>query len=109
MPQATEVRIPQGSTTRVAIPIDTGGASIAGWTAKAQVRPNVDSGTVLAEFSTALGTITISSTQVAVDIAAEVSAEWTFAEGVWDLELTTLSGTQRLTQGKFTVDREVTR
>ena len=108
--QPQEVRIMQGSDTRVVIPIDPGGASVDFWTAHAQIRPTVDSGTVLADFSTGDSTIEITATQVAVLIPAAVSAAWAWSEGVWDVELTIPSqGTQRIAQGRFILDREVTR
>ena len=90
-------------------PIDLTGCVI-----RMQVRASPGDATVLAEFGTVLpltgivldgpnGTMTLTITD-------EISAAWTFANGVYDIEIAFPGGTvERLVQGKFLVDPEVTR
>jgi hypothetical protein len=84
---------------------------VAGWTAKAQVRPSVDSDTVLYEWSTVLGNAAIADGAVTLSVTPTVSSAWTWVRGAYDLEVSNAAGTitYRIAQGKIRVLPEVTR
>lgn len=95
--------------------------SLAGWSARMQVRANVDSATVLVNASTATGEISLVAPAgsavvhvVAVAVPDEVTATLTPTERTdphaYDVEIVSPGGiVERIVQGPFTVDPEVTR
>lgn len=106
--------IKQGSDQTVVIPnvVDANGVPInpAGCTVKSQVRPRSDSTTVLHEWSTALGTATVTTGQVTLIVSAATSSAWTWFDGVYDVELTDGAGkVTRIAGGQIQVSPEVTR
>lgn len=95
-------------TTSSGDPID-----LTGYTVKAQVRETPGSETVLAEWSTANGRLAIPLPEtgaIVFEIPAVETSGYTWAEGVWDMELTAPNGrVERLLSGRVYVDPEVTR
>lgn len=79
------------------------------YSARMQIRPEVSSGTVLANL-TSPGDIQLGGTAgtVIVTISAATTAGFT-KEGHYDLELVVGSVVERLVKGKMRLDREVTR
>lgn len=82
-----------------------------GWTVKSQVRASVAAPTVLHEWSTTLGNATAGSNGfVSLFWSHAETTAWTFAGGVFDIELTSPDGkVSRLDSGRITVRPEVTR
>lgn len=108
------ITIKQGEDCTLRIPavIDGAGAPInpAGCTARCQVRSRADSGAVLYEWSTALGSVTITTGQVDLTVSATVTAAWTWSNGVFDVELTDGAGhTARIAEDHIQVSPNVTR
>jgi|SRR5688572_8930036 len=92
--------------------VDEDGAaiSVSGYTAKLQVRAYRDSDTVLFEMSTENNKIVTTSGSVVLEFAQTDfdGAEW--ASGMYDLEIQNLLGKrERIMQGTFSIDPEVTR
>lgn len=86
--------------------------NLTGYTARMQVRPTVQSNTVLASLTTELGGIVL--TPATGEIKLELSAAQTNAlpagRAVYDLELISgLGFVTRLVEGSFTVKPQVTR
>jgi hypothetical protein len=84
---------------------------ITGSTAEMDVRQRVDSTTTLIELSTANGRITIdgSNGKISLLISSSDTTDL-ITNGVYDLKLTYVSGTvERILEGEFTVDPQVTR
>jgi hypothetical protein len=84
-----------------------------GYEARMQIRPTVESSTVLLAASTADGRITINGPGgiVMISIGADVTTALTWTSGgVWDLEaFTSASNVIRLAKGFAYLDLEVTR
>jgi hypothetical protein len=116
MPARHDITIYQGANfllpliwkTAAGVPID-----LTGYTAAMQIRRNVRSKDPLHSMSTELGAgITLGGVAgtIDVEIPPEVSSDFAFRTGVFDLELTPPDGkTIRLIEGKVTVSLEVTR
>jgi hypothetical protein len=117
--------IEQGSTTNFEVrylddssnPID-----LSGYQARMQLRPTVDSDTILLSLSSSLrpdgtglnlsgstGTMPLASGSIGVYISAATSSALTFSEAVYDLEISNATTVTRLLQGKIKLSREVTR
>lgn len=95
---------------------DAAGATrinLTGFTARMQVRASKASPTILHEFTTENGGITITAPltgTITIKASATITAGWTFTTGVYDLEVVSSGGiVTRLLEGTFTVDPEVTR
>jgi hypothetical protein len=109
-----DITIEQGATWRTTLTVkDSTGAvvDLSGYTARMQIRPSVESTTVLLELATADGiTITGPAGQIALVISAAATTGIAWTGAVYDLELTAPGGdVTRLLQGRVAVDREVTR
>lgn len=117
--------IEQGSTTNFEVrylddssnPID-----LSGYQARMQLRPSVESDTILLALSSSLqpdgtglnmsgstGALPLSSGSIGVYISAATSSALTFSEAVYDLEISNATTVTRLLQGKIKLSREVTR
>lgn len=85
--------------------------SLAGYSAKAQIRSTIDSETVILELSTSNGGITLSSTgEINILITAAQTAALTFREAAYDLVLTASNGDKlRLIEGAINLENTVTR
>ena len=116
-PAKTKLTIYQGATFRKRLtwtgpaptrtPID-----LTGCEARMQVRPDIESATVLVELNTTNGGITLGGVVGTVDLylTDEASAAFTWTSGVWDLEITHPSDeVTRLAYGPVNVSPEVTR
>lgn len=108
-----DLRINQGETFELAVPVlDDDGApvSLAGFTARGQIRSHAASPTVLYEWSTANGNVNFDVNAVVLTVSAATSSLWTFRTGRWDLELVATDGTvTRLVEGHVIAHPEVTR
>ncbi len=85
---------------------------LSGYTARMQVRSEVESPTVLLSMTTENGGITLGGAAGTIDlyVSAEQTAAITWEGGVWDLEIVYPSGeVTRLAQGSMSVSKEVTR
>lgn len=103
VPQAPDVEGPLPAQT----PID-----LTGCTARMQVRPEVESSTVLLELTTANGGITLGGVAGTIElfVSDDDSAAFTWQSGSWDLEIEFPGGdVRRLAQGTVNVSPEVTR
>ena len=115
-PAKLKLTIYQGATFRKrltwsagtpAVPVD-----LTGCEARMQVRPDIESATVLVELNTTNGGITLGGVVGTVDLylTDEASAAFTWTSGVWDLEITHPSDeVTRLAYGPVNVSPEVTR
>lgn len=111
--QQHNLTIPQGTTWGVAWPIvDTEGRSVdlTGWSARSQVRSDVRTEDVLHEWSSEAGTAELDNSYVTLRVAPEVSTDWTWRDGVYDVELTSPDHVvYRVAEGRISVSPEVTR
>jgi hypothetical protein len=85
---------------------------LTGYTGKMQIRPSVESVTVLMEASTANGRITIDGPNgtVAILVPADVTDPMTWSSGVYDLEVTNgATNVIRLMEGNASLSKGVTR
>lgn len=116
-PAKLKLTIYQGATFRKRLtwkgplptqtPID-----LTGCTARMQVRPEIESATVLLELTTANGGITLGGVAGTIElfVSDDASTLFTWLSGVWDLEIEFASGeVRRLVQGTVSVSPEVTR
>ena len=85
--------------------------NLTGYTARMQVRPEIESSTTLVELTTANGRITLGG--VLGTITLSMNAATTAAitdDGVYDLEIISSGGAvHRVLKGRFVLDLEVTR
>ena len=85
---------------------------LAGYSARMQVRPEIESALVLAELSTANGQIVLGAANgmLTATFTAAMTAGLDWVEGVYDLELVQPDGTPiRLFRGDIAIDLKVTR
>lgn len=86
--------------------------NLTGYSAKMQIRYTAASPSVVLELSTTNGGISLGGTAgtITLNASASQTAALTEATGVYDLELTSGSGTvTRLLSGKYTLSPEVTK
>jgi len=84
---------------------------LTGWTARMQIRPEIDSETVMVELTTENGRIVLGDEEgtVTLTLTADITEDFD-DEGVYDLELVdTYDRVYRLLKGKVKVELEVTR
>lgn len=99
-------------TGRPANPADFEPVDLTGCTARMQIRPEVESPTVLLELSTTNGRIALGgvagTATLTLDPATTAALDWD--SGVWDLEITHPGGdVSRMAEGTASVSPEVTR
>lgn len=104
----------QGSTfSRTITYKDSSGSAIdlSGYTARMQLRRNIDDASAIIELTTSNGRIALGGVAgtVTLTIAASDTAALSPVEGVYDLELVTGDTVEKLLAGTFTIQREVTR
>lgn len=111
-----KLSIDQGATFRKQFIWKTGTpatpVNLTGYTARMQIRPAVESATVLATLTTENGGIALGGAAGTIDLFLSHTATTAFAweEGVYDLELITPAGdVLRKIAGVVVVTREVTR
>lgn len=106
------ITIEQGATFYKVMTLSASSSpvNLTGYTARMQIRPEVESSEVLAELTTANGRITLNAQgQITWTIPANVTATID-VDGVYDMELIEPGGhVHRLLKGKVRLDREVTR
>ena len=84
--------------------------SMSGYSAKLQVRAYVESDTVLFEMSTDDSSIDVTTGTLILKFTEADFADATWRNGVYDLEIEASTGErERIMQGMFTIDPEVTR
>jgi hypothetical protein len=78
-------------------------------TARMQVRPTIESTTIIIELTTENGRITLLDNKITLNITAEDTTD--LIQGVYKYDLEIVTGTEvtRLVQGDFKVSPEVTR
>ena len=106
--------IKQGSTFRKPFQWIAGGSPVdmTGWTARMQIRPEVDSEIVIAELTTENGGITIEPLEGKINLyLSDVeTSTFSFEDAVYDIELVDQSGNvYRDIEGKIKLSPEVTR
>jgi len=114
-----DLLIEQGATFRHTFfrrDADKVAISLAGYEARMQIRESIDSDTVLEEFTTANGRITIEAGsetgRIDLYVGATDTEAMVWVSGVYDLELVETADPEnviRIVKGGFTVDPEVTR
>jgi hypothetical protein len=85
--------------------------NLTGYTARMQVRPEIDSAEVLVELTTQNGRIVLGGVAgtIALSLDAGITAEID-KDGVYDLEIISAGGdVYRVLKGRFVLDPEVTR
>lgn len=85
---------------------------LTGCTARMQVRPDIESATVLVELNTTNGGIALGGMAGTIElfVSDDASTLFTWTAGVWDLEIEFPGGdVRRLAQGSISVSPEVTR
>jgi hypothetical protein len=107
--------IEQGATFRRTLTVkDSAGlvVNLTGYTARMQIRPEIDSSTVMVSLTTANGGITLGGAlgTIALYLSDTTTSSMQF-EGVYDLELiqTSTGDVIRVLKGKVRLDPEVTR
>lgn len=106
--------IPQGTTWRVQWPLQDAEGDplpLVGYTARAQVRNRPSDTTIpLHEWTTENGGIILADSTVTLVVDPATSTAWEWTSGVYDVELVSADGSvSRLTQGRVSIGREVTR
>ncbi len=108
-----KLKIEQGATFRKRWRWRSGGVivDLTGYTARMQIRPDVDSDMVLADLTTQNGKLFIENKEwFGIDLNPEFTAGLNFEDAVYDYELVAPNGdVWRMLQGISTVSREVTR
>ncbi len=113
-----DLTIEQGATFRHALVVKQGTgtsapvANLTGYTARMQIRTEVESSQVLIALTTENGRITITPLDGRIDltISATDTAALNFESGVHDVEIVSGGGeVTRLVQGKVKLSKEVTR
>ena len=114
MPRAravTTITIRKGTTQAFGWAVLRAGQRVplTGWTVRAQVRSEVDSNTVLHEFSSAAGNARTDNGYVIIE--SDVDSEtWTWENGVYDVRATDPDGNVlAVAEGSIKVRRSVTR
>lgn len=83
---------------------------LTGYTARMQVRQDIDSSGTLLSLTTENSGISISGGTVTIQLAAAATTAMTVYQGQYDLELIDASSkVERIVQGPFCLNREVTR
>lgn len=106
--------IKQGSTFRKPFQWIAGGTPVdmTGWTARMQIRPEVDSDSVIAELTTENGGITIEPLEgkISLFLSDVETGAFSFESAVYDIELVDQAGdVHRDIEGKIKLSPEVTR
>ncbi len=108
-----DLRINQGETFRLAIPVlddDGSAASLSGMTAEGQIRTYAGSPTVLYEWSEENFNVAFDGNDVVLTIPATASSLWGFRTGQWALEMSDEDGVvTRLIEGQVIVHPDVVR
>jgi hypothetical protein len=115
-PGTYHLRIRQGKTLRKTFTFRTGSplfaVDLTGWSARAQVRSNVESEVVLIDFTDSDGSIELGGPagSITLVLTDAVTAALDPVFGVWELELVEPGGDVfSLLEGPVTVESEVTR
>ena len=110
-----DLLIEQGATFKHALLVEDNSGSaldLTGFTARMQLRPEIESADVLLELTTENGRITIAplTGRLDLEVEADDTGALTFETAVYDLELIDPAGdVLRLLQGRVRLSPEVTR
>ena len=100
----------QGSDFEIVWPIfgPTGTAqNVVGWSASMQVRESADAADTLVDLA---GRLTVGGSSVTLSIPGNVSSDWEWRYGYYDLELANPGGAvSRIAYGRFVGTPEITR
>lgn len=102
----------QGATFQRIITVVNADATLPDYnssTARMQVRPTVESATIIIELTTENTRITLLDNSITLDITATDTTDLPIGAYKYDLEIQTNAEVVRLVQGNFTVSPEVTR
>jgi len=102
----------QGATFQRIITVVNADATVPDYnssTARMQVRPTVESATIIIELTTENTRITLLDNSITLDITATDTTDLPIGSYKYDLEIQTNAEVIRLVQGNFTVSPEVTR
>lgn len=103
------LRINQGETFRVAIPVNAP-VSLSGMTAVGQIRTHAADPTVLYEWVVGANNLAFDGNDVVLTVSAATSSLWTWRTARYDVELTDTDGNvTRLVEGHVIVHPEITR
>ena len=104
------IQLDQGSDYQLVWPVVNAAGqaqSLSGWSGALQVRSNPTSEDTLVDLT---GRLVLSGSNVTLTVPGNVSSDWEWRTGIYDLELTSNTGVvTRVCQGRFTVSAEVTR
>lgn len=113
IPGYQDITVIQGATFNPVLTYSIDGVvvNLTGYTARMQIRPSVDSDTILATLTTENGGILITplAGQIQLLMSATQTAALSFVVGVYDLEIITGVSVDRLLQGQVILSKEVTR
>ena len=113
IPGVLDITVIQGATFNPIFTYSINGlpVNLTGYTARMQIRPSVDSDTILATLTTENGGILITplAGQIQLLMSATRTAALSFVVGVYDLEIITGVSVDRLLQGQVILSKEVTR
>lgn len=106
-----DLTIEQGTTWAHSFGVTINSAPIgAGWTVRSQIRERHSAVAVLHEWSTVAGNAAVVAGAVQLTVPAAVSSAWSWAWGVYDVEVTSPVGdVYRVASGHVAVSPEVTR
>ena len=100
------IQVPDEVDPSIVTPYD-----LTGYTARMHVRRTIESATIIAELTTENGLITLGNATgtILIEMPANMTASIS-TSGVYDLEIVTSGGAvQRVVQGAFNLNQEVTR
>ena len=113
IPGVLDITVIQGATFNPIFTYSINGlpVNLTGYTARMQIRPSVDSDTILATLTTENGGILITplAGQIQLLMSATQTSALSFVVGVYDLEIITGVSVDRLLQGQVILSKEVTR
>jgi len=85
--------------------------SLAGKTARMQIRPKLSSTTILEELTTEDGDITLDDTEhtITINVSADKTDDFTFTSAVYSLEIVDGTSVDQILSGVIVLEKEVTR
>jgi hypothetical protein len=108
------LRMNQGSRFEVGIDVIENGAAknLTGYTARMQIRASKESTTVLADYTTANGALSVNALagRVTIVVLSTTTDAYTWGDAVYDLEIVDgANDATRILEGKISLNKQVTR